>query len=91
MPAPEIVVYTKDWCRFCIAAKVWLTLRRLPFTVVNLTGDAAGREALAARTGRKTVPQIFINGVGVGGYTDLRALAARGELDALLAGDAAPR
>ena len=49
-------------------------------------GDAKTRKWLREATGRSTVPQVFIDGNPVGGYTDIRALDERGELDGLLAG-----
>lgn len=58
----------------------------MPFTEVDLTGDDEGRDALVERTGRRTVPQIYIGDTHVGGYDDLRALDRAGGLDPLLNG-----
>jgi glutaredoxin 3 len=55
------------------------------FQVEDVTGNPTRRKWLRERTGRSTVPQVFINGRPVGGYTDLAALESVGRLDALLA------
>lgn len=82
----EVVLYSTDWCSYCRAAKSFFAQRGIPYTEIDLTGDDAGREALTARTGRTTVPQIFIGQTHVGGYDDLRALDRAGGLAPLLAG-----
>lgn len=81
----EIVVYSTRVCPYCVAAKRYLReVKGVPLREVDLTDDWAGRDALIQRTGRRTVPQIFIGDVHVGGYDDLRALDAAGGLDGLL-------
>ena len=83
---PEIIIYTSTYCSYCTAAKKFLSqVKKVPYREVDLTGNDAERLQLAERTSQKTVPQIFIGETHVGGYTDLRALDARGGLDPLLA------
>ncbi len=82
----DVVVYTTGYCGFCWAAKRHLDDRQVPYEEIDVTGDRAARRALAKKArGRTTVPQIFIGGRSIGGYTELRALDRRGELDTLLA------
>lgn len=80
----DVTIYSTDWCPYCTAAKRYLGSKNVPFTEIDLTGDDAGRDALHARTGRTSVPQIFIGDVHVGGYDDLRALDRAGRLEPLL-------
>jgi glutaredoxin 3 len=85
----NVVVYTTTSCPFCRSAKAWLTAHRVPYQEVDVTGDDAARQALVERSGgMRTVPQIFVGGVHVGGYTDLVALDAAGQFTPLL--DAPP-
>lgn len=82
---PQIVIYTKDYCPFCKAAKALLTGKGVTFTNFEISHDAARHEEMIERSGgRTTVPQIFIGDFHVGGYTDLAALNTAGGLDALL-------
>ena len=78
-------MYSTTWCTYCNAAKAFFKQKQLVFQEIDLTNDDAGREALVARTGRTSVPQIFIGEHHVGGYDDLRALDRAGGLAPLLA------
>lgn len=74
-PSRQIIVYSRGWCGYCRAAKQVLAGMDLDFTEVDVeTVPGALQEMLAKSEGRRTVPQIFINGVGIGGYTDLMHL-----------------
>ena len=77
-------VYLTTWCGYCRMAKRLLKSRGIPFEEINLDGDGAARRDLAAQTGQRTVPQIFIGDTHVGGFDDLNALDRRGELQPLL-------
>lgn len=81
-----VEIYTTPTCPYCLAAKRLLTRKNVPFTEIDVSRDPALREAMMQRAnGRRTVPQIFIGGVGVGGSDDIHALDHAGKLDALLA------
>jgi glutaredoxin 3 len=80
-----VTLYSTNWCSYCRAARSFLSQKGIPFTEVDLTGDDDAREKLTARTGRTTVPQIFVGEHHVGGYDDLRALDRAGGLEPLLA------
>ena len=81
---PEVEIYTKDWCPFCSRAKAFLDRREIPYTEIDVTTDRVRESEMRERSGRRTVPQIFISGKGIGGSDDLALLAHRGELDTLL-------
>lgn len=80
----KVTIYSTDYCSYCRAAKRFFDQKGVPYEEIDLSGDDAGRDALRQRTGRTTVPQIFVGDVHVGGYDDLRALDGRGGLDPLL-------
>ena len=69
---PEVVIYTIPGCFGCGLAKSMFEDRHIPYTEINLTGKPmVYRDMIAKAGGRKTVPQIFINGKHIGGYSDL--------------------
>jgi glutaredoxin 3 len=82
---PPVTIYTKAWCPYCAAAKDLLTRKNVAFTEIEISGNAQLRQEMQQRSGRSTVPQIFIGAAHVGGCDDLHALESRGDLDALLA------
>jgi glutaredoxin 3 len=80
----QVVMYTTPICPYCIRAKHLLKKKGVSFQEVNVAFDHAKREWLIATTGKRTVPQIFINDEPIGGCDELYALEAEGKLDALL-------
>jgi glutaredoxin 3 len=79
-----VVLYTTASCSFCRLAKAWLTAHSVPYQEVDVSDDVA-RTALVERSGgQRTVPQIFVGEVHVGGYSDLVALDAAGKFHPLL-------
>ncbi|MBK8013110.1 MAG: glutaredoxin [Deltaproteobacteria bacterium] len=83
-------IYLADWCGFCRAARSLLMERKIPFDEVDVDGDDATRTWLRKATGRTTIPQIFIGGKSIGGFSELRALDAKGELAELVANASTP-
>ncbi|HEY5949837.1 MAG TPA: glutaredoxin [Kofleriaceae bacterium] len=81
--AVKVKIFTTAWCGYCHAALRLLKHKGVDFEQINVE-DGKTRRWLREVTGRSTVPQIFIDGKSVGGYTDLRDLDERGELDRLL-------
>jgi glutaredoxin 3 len=80
-----VQVYTTSYCGYCRRAKELLSARGVAFQEIDVTGDDAAREELVRISGGlRTVPQIFIGELHVGGYTDLAALQTAGKLDELL-------
>ena len=82
-----VTMYTTQVCPYCIRAKQLLKARGVEqIEEIRIDLDPAQREAMMTRTGRRTVPQIFIGETHVGGCDDLVALDQRGGLLPLLAG-----
>ncbi|HEY3599295.1 MAG TPA: glutaredoxin 3 [Paraburkholderia sp.] len=79
-----ITIYTKPTCPYCIAAKALLRGKGVEFNEINIEGDRATAVAMMERTGRRTVPQIYIGTTHVGGFDDLHALEEQGQLEPLL-------
>ena len=81
----RIEIYTTPTCPYCAAAKALLKRKGVTYQETDVSRDPAIRVAMTQRAGgRRTVPQIFINGQHVGGSDDLHALDHQGKLDALL-------
>jgi glutaredoxin 3 len=84
---PEIKVYTTTICPFCVAAKRLLKKKGAEFIEIDVSFDMAKREKMMELAGgARTVPQIFIGSLHVGGFDELNALEIDGKLDDLLAG-----
>ena len=81
-----VVMYTTGWCPYCQRAKALLSTKNLVVNEINVDDDERFREQMIARSGRRTVPQIFIGETHVGGCDDLYALEGNGELDRLIEG-----
>ena len=82
--APVITIYSTGICPYCVAAKNFLKSKGRSWTELRVDTDPANRAAMAARTNRSSVPQIFIGDTHVGGYEELIALDRRGGLLPLL-------
>lgn len=80
-----VEIYTTPTCPYCIAAKGLLKKKGVQYTEIDVSRDPALRDAMTARAGRRSVPQIFIAGTHVGGCDDLHALEHDGKLDPMLA------
>ena len=81
-----VEIYTTPTCPYCAAAKRLLTRKGVVFTEIDVSRDPDLRIAMTRRAeGRRTVPQIFIDGIPVGGSDDIHALDHAGKLDPMLA------
>ena len=80
----SITIYTTPTCPYCTAAKTLLRNKQAGFTEIDVSTRPELREEMVSRSGRRTVPQIFIGTTHVGGYDDLAALDGAGELNPLL-------
>lgn len=78
-------MYCTAVCPYCVRAERLLLQKQIEVRKIRVDLDLEQREEMIRRTGRRTVPQIFIGNTHVGGCDDLFALDQRGELDALLA------
>lgn len=82
----EVTMYTTAVCPYCVQAKRVLKAKGVDqITEIRVDLEPAQRQHMMEVTGRRTVPQIFINAHHVGGCDDLHALEDAGKLDALLA------
>jgi len=81
----DVTIYTTHYCPYCIRAKALLDQKGVAYREVDVTNDNSERLRLVERSGgRRTVPQIFIDGKSIGGYDELAALDRAGELDSML-------
>ena len=83
----RVRIYTTPICPYCVRAKRLLQKKNVAYEEIDVSGDDAARLQLTQRTGRRTVPQIFIGERHVGGSDELHALDDAGKLDPLLAAD----
>ncbi len=81
----KVVMYTTQQCPYCVGAKALLRHKGVSFEEIDVSDDAELRAKMIEESGRRTVPQIFINDRAIGGFEELRALDEGGELDRLLA------
>jgi len=84
-PGASVEIYTWRFCPFCVRAKALLDRKGVVYSEYCLDGDDVARRQMTLRAeGRSSLPQIFINNLGIGGCDELHALERRGELNALL-------
>lgn len=77
-------MYATSWCPYCARARALLTAKGVRFEEIDVEASPDGWQQMKNRSGRRTVPQIFIGERHVGGSDDLHALDAAGQLDPLL-------
>jgi glutaredoxin 3 len=81
----EVTIYTRSWCGYCFRAKRLLEAKGVRFEEIDVDVDLEReREMIQRSGGRFTVPQVFIDGIHIGGADELHDLERRGELDRLL-------
>ncbi len=81
---PNVLMYTTTYCPYCTRAKALLDSNKIAYKEISVENQPELREQMAIKSGRNTVPQIFINDISVGGCDDLYALHNNGQLDKLL-------
>ena len=79
-----IEIYTQDFCPYCVRAKSLLSQKGAGFNEINAPSGSKERAQSQSRSGRTSVPQIFVDGKHIGGCDDLVALDRNGKLDLLL-------
>ncbi|WP_339525353.1 glutaredoxin 3 [Pseudomonas sp. EA_35y_Pfl2_R111] len=79
-----VVIYSSDWCPYCIRAKQLLTQKGVAFNEIRVDGKPDVRAEMTRKARQTSVPQIWIGDTHVGGCDDLYALERAGKLDALL-------
>lgn len=81
----KVEIYSSLWCPFCHRAKSLLAAKGATFEEIDVDADPNRRQEMMHRAGgRRTVPQIFIDGAHVGGSDELAALERAGKLDAII-------
>ena len=84
MSARKVVIYVTDWCPYCTRARDLLEAKGIAAAEIDVEAVPGAFEEMRARSGRDTVPQIFIGERHVGGSDELHALDAAGTLDEML-------
>jgi glutaredoxin 3 len=84
MSAPAVVMYATGWCPYCQRARALLQAKGVAFTEIDIEAVPGARDEMRARSGRTSVPQIFIGDRHLGGFDDTKALDDQGALDPLL-------
>jgi len=80
----DILMYTSAICPYCVAAKNFLRSKGLDYREVRIDIDAVARREMMDKAKRTSVPQIFVNGVHVGGFDDMVAMDRAGNFSPLL-------
>lgn len=83
---PKVTMYCTAVCPYCVMAERLLQGKGISVEKIRVDLDAARRAEMMTRTGRRTVPQIYVGDTHVGGFDDLSALDRAGKLDPLLQG-----
>lgn len=83
---PKVIIYSSANCPYCVRAKDLLDRKGIQYLEIRVDQDTFQRDIMMEKSGRRTVPQIFINDKPIGGCDDLYALEKSGELTRLLAG-----
>ncbi len=82
----KIDVYTQPWCPYCSRVVQLLTKKGVAFHEIDAPHGTAERADALQRSGRTTMPQVFVDGRSLGGCDDMLALDRSGQLDTILAG-----
>ena len=83
----KVEIYTKSWCPYCALAKDHLDDQGVGYEEIDVTTDSGREREMVHRSGRRTVPQIFIDDHHVGGSDDLLRVERSGQLESLLGGE----
>lgn len=86
----QVIIYTTGYCPYCTRAKSLLSKKAVQFKEIDVSARPDLRSWISERTGQRTVPQVFVNGEALGGFTDIAALDQRGLLDSKLSREPAP-
>ncbi len=82
----KVEIYTRSWCGYCRMAKVMLDQKEISYQEIEISDDPELEQKMIERSGRTSVPQIFIDDKAIGGFTDLAALAEKVDLRKLIDG-----
>ncbi|KTD15061.1 glutaredoxin 3 [Legionella israelensis] len=82
----KVLMYSTAHCPFCVRARELLRRKKIDFHEIRVDEKPELRDEMIAKSGRRTVPQIFINDKPIGGFDDLYTLDQQGQLDQLIRG-----
>ncbi|MDP1601951.1 MAG: glutaredoxin 3 [Legionella sp.] len=82
-----VIMYSTAYCPYCIRARDLLEQKKITYQDIRIDEQPSKRDEMIAKSGRRTVPQIFINNQPIGGCDDLYALENQGQLDNLLSNE----
>ncbi len=80
----EVVIYSTGFCPYCVRARKLLEAKGVQFKEIRVDWDAKERQEMETRSGRRSVPQIFVGELHVGGFDDMWALERGGKLNQIL-------
>jgi glutaredoxin 3 len=86
----EVTIYTTSYCPYCVQAKRLLAHKGIHYAEIDVTEDVDLRQKMVDQSGRRTVPQIFIDGQPIGGFDELHELDSSGRLDEMVGGSGLP-
>ena len=78
------IIYTANWCSYCVAAKNFFEKHKIQYKEINIENENISREDLHKIAGSYTVPQIIINNKCIGGYDSLLRMYQNNELSSLI-------
>jgi len=81
---PKVEIYGTEYCGYCTAARMLFKKKGIDFEDILVSRDERAMKAMQERSGRRSVPQVFINDQAIGGFDELYALDESGDLDRLL-------
>ncbi len=81
----DVIIYSSAQCPYCVMAKQLLERKGVSYQEIRVDLDPEKRQEMMQKSRQRTVPQIFINGKSIGGYSDLAQLQRSNQLDDLLA------
>jgi len=90
LSVPKVLMYVTGWCPYCARARSLLAGKGVAIEEIDIEAVSGARSEMLARSGRNSVPQIFIGSLHVGGYDELYELDRSGRLDPLIAAETAP-
>ena len=79
-----VTIYTTSYSPYCVKAKNLLNHNKIDFEEINAEDDKNRNDMISLSGGKKTVPQIFINGISIGGCDDLYDLDKKGKLETMI-------
>ena len=87
MKTVDVLMYSTAYCPYCVRARMLLESKNIPYEDIRVDAQPELRMEMREKSGRASVPQIWLSGKHVGGFAELWAIESRGELDEMLVAD----